>query len=234
MSNALHTAVQSMHNDMRRLETISQNMVNIATPGYKRAIPQAQAFEQALAAGAMPAAAGAPAMHSVIDLSAGSVKQTGRALDVAIGGDGYFEFDTPEGLAYSRAGDFHIDAQGRLVSAQGHVAQGIDGPLQIGQGPATIDHAGRILRAGQPLGQLKVVLLAGPLAKTGSGLLRAAAAATPATPELQPGFLESSNVTPMREMVALMETARHFESMQKLFQGYDDALGNAIQKLGQF
>lgn len=240
MSNALIAAVHSMQNDMRTMETISQNMVNIATPGYKRAIPVAPAFGEALAQAQAPMfQAPLPAqVSSVTDLSAGSVKQTGQALDLAITGDGFFELETPEGLAYTRAGDFRRDGQGRLVSQQGFAVQGLNGPLQLGPG-ASIDGQGRVLFKGRETGQLKLVRFADAkaLQKNGAGLLQAPSgvSGTPdPRPALQVGYLEGSNVTPMREMVALMQTTRHFEAAQKLYQGYDEALGSAIQKLGQF
>lgn len=240
MSNAFVAAIHSMQNDMRTMETVSQNMVNIATPGYKRAIAVAPAFGQALAQAQAPAwqAQLPAAVSSVLDLSSGTVKQTGQALDLAISGDGFFELETPEGLAYTRAGDFRRDAQGRLVSQQGFAVQGLGGALQMGPG-ATIDAQGRVMHDGREVGQLKLVRFADTrlLHKTGAGLLQPAAGAAGTTdprPELQVGFLEGSNVTPMREMMALMQTTRHFEAAQKLYQGYDEALGSAIQKLGQF
>lgn len=242
MSNALVAAIQSMQNDMRTMETVSQNMVNIATPGYRRAIAVAPAFGDAMS----QAQAQTPSLQahlpatvsSVLDLSAGSVKQTGQALDLAITGDGFFELETPEGLAYTRAGDFRRDAQGRLVSQQGFAVQGLNGALQLDTG-ASIDAQGRVMHEGREIGQLKLVRFADSrqLHKNGAGLLQPAAGVSGAVdprPALQVGFLEGSNVTPMREMVALMQTTRHFEAAQKLYQGYDEALGSAIQKLGQF
>lgn len=242
MSNALVAAIHSMQNDMRTMETVSQNMVNIATPGYRRAIAVAPAFGDAMSqAQAQTTALQAqlPAtVSSVLDLSAGSVKQTGQALDLAITGDGFFELETPEGLAYTRAGDFRRDAQGRLVSQQGFAVQGLNGALQLDPG-ATIDAQGRVLHDGREVGQIKLVRFADTkqLHKNGGGLLQSAAGVSgieDPRPALQVGFLEGSNVTPMREMVALMQTTRHFEAAQKLYQGYDEALGSAIQKLGQF
>lgn len=243
MSNALIVSVQSMQNDMRRMETVSQNMVNIATPGYKRSTPLAAAFGDAMQAaalqqpGANPGAA--PTVSSALDLSVGALKQTGKPWDLAISGDGYFELSTPFGLAYTRAGDFRLDAQGKLVSQNGFSVQGQQGDLVLNGGAASIDHAGRITQDGVSVGQVKLVTFSDPkaLVKNGAGLLVAASnsnGVSAAHPELQVGFLESSNVTPMREMVSMMETTRHFEAAQKLFQGYDEKLSNAIEKLGQF
>jgi flagellar basal-body rod protein FlgF len=241
LSNALITAVQSMHNDMRYMETVSQNMVNIATPGYKRAIPVAPAFGEALrtAAEAGGQQVAVPAVSSVLDLSAGAVKQTGRSLDLAIGGDGYFELATTDGPAYTRAGDFRLDARGRLVSQNGDPVQGLQGEIIVNGSAVTVDASGRLFQEGQVVAQLKIVRFANPklLSKNGAGLLKPAGTQTAELDQrstIQAGYLENSNVMPMREMMALMETTRHFEATQKLFQGYDEALGNAIGKLGQF
>jgi flagellar basal-body rod protein FlgF len=241
LTNALITAVDSMQNDLRTMETVSQNMVNISTPGYRRAIPVARNFDQALLdAGSAPSpAAPRAAPAASVDLSQGVAKQTGRALDLAILGDGYFEIATPEGPAYTRAGDFALDARGRLVTQAGFAVQGMQGDLVLNGPGATVERDGRIMQEGQPVGQIKLVRFAdaSSLHKTVSGLLQTVVAgdAVPeARAELQAGYLEGSNVTPMREMVAMMETTRHFESAQKLYQGYDEMLGSAIQKLGQF
>lgn len=247
MSNALTAVVQSMQNDLRHMETVSQNMVNIATPGYKRAIPVPQTFGAALQAANLaagdaestPKTLAVPSINAVFDLSGGPVKQTGRAWDLAITGDGYFELATPDGPAYTRAGDFRLDARGCLVSQSGFAVQGLQGDIIVNGGNASVDHAGRVLQDGEVIGQIKLMRFSDLrlVHKTGTGLLQPAHGAAPmqeAKPELQVGHLESSNVVPMREMVAMMETTRHFEATQKLFQGYDDVIGSAIQKLGQF
>jgi len=242
LTNALVAAVQSMQGDMQYLETISQNMANIATTGYKRAIPVADAFNVAMQR-ADPATAGqatspATTLRSLIDLSTGPIKQTGKPLDIAITGEGYFELNTPDGPAFSRAGDFRLDNAGRLVSQAGFAVQGIGGDIVLNGPNATIDHAGHIVQGGETVAQIKIVKFPVNtiLIKTAAGLLRPAENqnAEEVAPELQVGYLENSNVTPMREMVSMMETTRHFEAAQKLFQGYDDMLGTAIQKLGEF
>jgi flagellar basal-body rod protein FlgF len=244
LSNALITAVQSMQNDVHYLDTISQNMVNIATPGYKRAIPVANAFAKVLNiaeqdSSGMALTGLAPILGNTIDLSHGPMQQTGRPWDLAISGDGYFELATPDGPAYSRAGNFRLDSYGRLISEGGFAVQGTGGDIVLNGSNATIDHTGHILQEGDTIGQIKIVRFADAKAmvKTATGLLRPANTAnapTEVTPDLLVGHLENSNVSPMREMVSMMETTRHFESAQKLFQGYDDMLGTAIQKLGEF
>ncbi|MFZ6756304.1 flagellar hook-basal body protein [Undibacterium sp. Ji50W] len=248
MANALITAVQSMQNDLQYMDTISQNMVNVATPGYKRAIPTAKPLSSLfdavmkgteLAGDVSRTVEKSNVLGSVLDLSTGAIKQTGKPWDFAIAGDGYFELMTPEGLAYSRAGDFHVDGSGRLVSSQGYAVQGLGGDIQVRGNDVSVDHSGRVMQGETQIGQLKIMKFDDPknLVKTLSGLIQPANAenkAVESKSEIQVGFLENSNVTPMREMVAMMETTRHFESAQKLFQGYDEMLNTAIQKLGEF
>ena len=245
MTNALTTAIQSMQNDLQYMDIISQNMVNIATPGYKRAIPVAHTFGEAMRVagqadtGATTLVGAMPTLDSVLDISTGLIKQTGRPWDIAITGDGYFELATPDGPAYTRAGNFRLDSAGRLVSESGLAVQGVGGDIVLNGANAIIDHTGRITQEEETAGQLKVVRFADSKAmiKTAEGLLRpanAASAVTEIAPEVQVGYLENSNVATMREMVSMMETTRHFESAQKLFQGYDEMLGTAIQKLGEF
>jgi flagellar basal-body rod protein FlgF len=252
MTNALIAAVQGMQNDIQYMDTIANNMVNIATTGYKRTIPVVHAFSEALhtagAAGAhaMPlqspfisSSTLPPIVGNVVDASNGPVKQTGQPFDVAITGNGFFELATPDGPAYSRAGNFHLDASGRLLSEAGFAVQGVGGDIVLNGSIATIDRSGQVTQDGESVGQIKVVQFPDSKAmiKTANGLLEPAnpaAVPTDTTSSLQVGYLEGSNVAPMREMISVMETVRHFESSQKLFQSYDDMLGTAIQKLGEF
>ncbi|MES2933129.1 MAG: flagellar hook-basal body protein [Pseudomonadota bacterium] len=259
MTNALIAAAHSMHNDLRYMDTISQNMVNMTTPGYKRSIPVTQAFGDVMYAAGGAATSGSssigtnhtgvnafsgltPVMSHTLDMSTGPVKQTGRPWDVAIVGDGYFEVATSDGSAYTRAGDFHLDRSGRLVSVAGFAVQGKSGDIVVNGNNAVIDHAGNVMQEGVSVGQIKIVQFkdGNSLLKTPDGLLRPDSAnGTVATisevpAELQAGYLESSNVTPLREMISMMETTHHFEAAQKLFQGYDEMLRTAIQKLGEF
>ncbi len=234
MSHALITAMTAMQNDMRQLDTVSQNMVNVTTTGYKRAIPAAHAFEQALRA----EAAGAGTPPARVDLAAGPLKQTGRAWDLALSAGAYFELASADGPAYTRAGDFRMDGQGRVVSQNGLALQGMQGDLRLDGEAVKIDHNGAIWRDGVEVGRIRMVRFADPqgLRLLPNGLLQPVPGntATEASAELQSGYLEGSNVAAMREMVALMEITRRFEASQKLYQGYDEMLGSAIQKLGQF
>lgn len=240
MDPILALTLHSMHDDLARLEKIGMNLSNSATPGYKRDIDLVRPFgamvDSATAAGVAATA------DSISDLASGSLRQSGGPLDVALAGDGFFEIATDAGPAYTRQGDFRIDARGRLVTAKGQPVQGVGGDITLtGTAPA-IDSAGRVTEAGangpRLAGQLKVVRFDrhANLQRLGDGLFAAGTgmvAVGEADAKVQQGSLENSNVSSVHEMVQMMQTMRHFESMQRATQGYDDMIGMAIRKLGE-
>ena len=123
---------------------------------------------------------------------------------------------------------------------------GTAGEIQIPAGQPVIDASGRILDPAVPAGagraqavaQLKVVQFEGgaPIDRVGEGRFRIegdGATVPEGVLQVQQGFLENSNVSHMHEMVRLMETMRHMETMQKVALGYDDMLATSIRKLGE-
>jgi flagellar basal-body rod protein FlgG len=258
MQNVLAIALTSMHQDSSRLDHVALNLANVATPGYKREVVAARAFAEALDAAGLSQAldaesepnsrAAAGSLQVLTDLRPGTMKITGQPLDLAVGSEGYFEVTTPHGLAYTRQGNFHLDGQGRLVTAQGHPVVGKHGEIRLTTPTPVIDAVGNItepnattgpsaMAPGEPVAQIRVVRMDDPRSarRLGEGLL---AAGSPVTEvgegeaQLRQGALENANVSSMLEMVQLIQTMRHFESMQKVAQGYDEMLGAAIRRLG--
>ncbi|NRR31472.1 flagellar hook basal-body protein [Oxalobacteraceae bacterium] len=241
-------AANGMQQDLMKLETISQNMANVLTPGYKKQIllAQAQAFSQQMGNAQAPIAA-TPQSASlvaplVIDASAGTLRYTGNLQDVAIEGEGFFEVAGKDGPAYTRQGNLHPDARGRLVGSQGMPVMGASGEIVLNGSAFSIDANGDVRQGERLAGRLKLVRFANPeaLQPAGGGLYiqggaRVAEAAGPAGPAtVRAGYQENSNVNSPQEMVRLTETVRHFEALQKIMQGYDDSLEKTIRKLGEF
>jgi len=181
----------------------------------------------------------APLLDIATDARAGTFKFTGQSLDVALAGRGFFEVATDAGPAYTRQGSFRLDARGRLVTAQGHPVMGLSGEIVINGASPLITASGAItIGDGIPVAQLKVVELeghAGPR-RLGDGLYAAGhdmKLVGEADVQVRQGFLENSKVSPSYEMTSMIQAMRHFESMQKVVQGYDDMVGTAIRKLGE-
>ena len=240
MINAMDAAASSMAGDVARLNTISQNLVNASTTSYKRHMSVSRGFASALeGAAGLAEPADSPASSQAVDHRAGTLRFTGNALDFALEGDGFFEVQTESGIAYTRRGDFRVDALGRLVSQGGHAVQGMGGALQMPNTHPTLDRAGKLLDGDKPVGELKVVRFekTSQLVSAGEGLFRSFEAPTPVADgagKVRQGHLEASNVNSAAEMVKLVETMRHFEATQKVVQGVDDMMERALRKLGEF
>lgn len=241
--DALAIAARSMADDMARLATISHNLANAATPGFKREMTVSRPFVEFMHVAAMQGAAALavtlPEIQSWTNHAVGPMQSTGHGLDLAIEGDGYFELEDPSGGAvYTRQGKFQLDGNARLVDAEGRVVQGNGGEIRIDAVAPRIDRQGRVYDGESLVGQLRVVRFENPqsLVKLGGGAFTAAgqAAEPVADPSIRQGYLEASNVNTVNEMVRLIETMRHFESNQKVIQGYDEALERAIRTLGEF
>jgi flagellar basal body rod protein FlgG len=158
---------------------------------------------------------------------------------VAIEGQSFFEVNTPSGPAYTRQGALKTDVQGRLVGAHGMPMMGEGGEISLTGEGFRIAANGDVVQGERVMGRLKRVLFehAERLLPQGDGLyLQGAAVVTDqrGSDPLRPGFQESSNVSSPQEMVRLNETVRHFEALQRIVQGQDESLENAIRKLGDF
>ena len=246
MQEIFALALTSMQNDMARLDQVALNLANVATPGYKRQVLAVQPFAEAMRGAAAQAGAPETAASAVVsDLRTGTLKTTGQPLDLALAGEGYFEVLTDSGPAYTRKGDFTVDARGRLVTAQGFPVMGKGGDIRLAGRAPTIDEAGNVSEAATDgsaaavaVGQLKVVRFdkSQALRRLGDGLLapgEGMAVLADGEVRLRQGALENSNVNATREMVDLMQAMRHFETMHRVVQGYDEMIGGAVRKLGE-
>jgi len=245
-------ALAAMHQDMARLDRIATNLSNAATPGYKREVVAGRPFTELVSAAAAPEATAigavgdAQGLRVVSDVRPGTLKLTGEPFDLALEGAGYFEVQMPDGLAYTRQGNFHVDARGRLVTVEGYPVMGTSGEIVLSTQSPVIDAIGKVTEPnatgvgsvpGASVAQLRVVQFDKPdrLTRMGGGLLRPVSAdpgSGLAQPKVRQGALENSNVNSMEEMVQLIQTMRHVESVQRALQGYDEILGTAIRKLG--
>ena len=248
MADALAITAASMFNDMQRMSTLSHNLANATTPGFRREIAYTRPFADQLAdqladqIAARPGHAGVrallPDFRSTIDHRPGTLRPTNAPLDLAIEGDGYFEVQADDGVAYTRQGDFQLDSRGRLVNRSGLPVLGNSGEITLGNGAVRIDSQGRVFEDQRDAGQLRLLRFERPqtLQALGEGLFRAPseAAAPVESPRVRQAHLENSNVQTTREMVHLIETMRHFEAGQKLIQGVDEILGRAIRTLGEY
>lgn len=172
----------------------------------------------------------------VTDYSGGSFRETGRPLDVALDGQGFFAVQTPRGERYTRAGVFTLDAAGQLVTQQGDLVVGASGPITVPRGKTEISIGvdGSVSADGQPIGKLKVVRFDNPrtaLTKEGDSLFMAAGQEKPQNAfgtRVVQGVLEMSNVNVVTEMATMMHNSREFDSLQRSITLMMNDLGRKV------
>jgi flagellar basal body rod protein FlgG len=176
--------------------------------------------------------------QTAADFSFGKVVETGNAFDLAIAGAGFFVVRAPSGaLRYTRDGQFHRDAEGRLADGRGAVLQADGADVTVGRDDFEVLGDGVVLAAGAPVARLDIVGFEDPAQATPSqdgGFATAAENVFPvAAPSVRQGALEMSNVTTAAEMVSMMAALRRAESGQRLANVYDDLMGRVISSFGQ-
>jgi flagellar basal-body rod protein FlgF len=222
MANNVNPAARSMQALMQQYQTITTNLSNASTVGYKR---RGGSFSGALdeqLAGQDAANAARP--RAAIDLTQGSLTATGNTLDLAIDGKGFFVIETPAGEMYTRCGSVRVNPSGRLVDSAGNSLAGERGAIVLPQSATSEDLSvgpdGGVSANGQLLGQLKVVDFDDPgaLDAVSATMFRAPGglAAKPAgTFSVKQGYREQSNVNVVREMVDLITVSRMYEANAK-------------------
>jgi len=260
-NSALHVARTGLEAQDARMRVIANNLANISTTGFKRdrADFATLAYQEQRVAGQQSTNQTAYAVGlnlgtgvSVVGTSRietqGNLQQTGNTFDLALDGDGYFQVELPGGqVAFTRAGNFTVSAQGNLITGQGY---SVTPPIQIPQGSQSItispDGTVSAVQPGQAapvqLGQLQVANFVNPagLRQIGDNFLTETAASGPAElgtagqfgrGQIRQGMLEGSNVNTVEELVEMIEAQRAYEINSKMVSAVDEMLRNANQTL---
>lgn len=264
----VYTALSGAIAQNSKLDTIANNIANVNTPGFKR---DEQVFSEYLTANekeptTIPIPKNVAAIESFYnmqggdksyvhekgtftDFTQGSLKRTGGALDVAIDGPGFFEVSTPGGIRYTRAGNFTLDGNGRLVTKEGYpvLKQAAEGtPEQErtfqfnSQAPVSITDQGQIFQGEDLVGVFAMTNVSNPdgLMKIGNNLYgprpQQALELNPIpNPSVRQGFIETSNVNVVSEMTDMISTHRIFESTQKAISAYDGMVDKLVNVVGK-
>ncbi|MBV2151076.1 flagellar basal-body rod protein FlgG [Sphingobium sp. AS12] len=262
MSNAaLHVARTGLDAQNTKMRVIANNLANVNTTGFKRdrADFETLAYQQMIAAGAnsdsenkfatgLNLGSGVSLQGTSKINTQGTLTQTGNALDMAIEGSGFFQVQRPDGsIAYTRAGNFSVTAEGTVVTSDGlplipqvtvpegatSVTVGNDGTVSATlQGEATPTQLGQI--------ELATFMNAAGLSSIGGNLLvESAASGTPQVGvaglegrgSIRSGSLETSNVNVVEELVDMIETQRAYEVNSKMIKATDEMLQYVNQNM---
>lgn len=258
MQNAMYTALFGALSNEHRMSSISNNLANVNTTGYKRDL---LAFKDTFLMFAhdqimepMPNIRAEPmfpeAQHmartriatTVTDFQQGGIKITGAPFDVAISGEGLFKVTSPEGdTFYTRNGHFRLTGEGSLITEQGYSVQGEGGPIVMPEGVRNfvIAEDGRIFADEDMVGQIALVEVddVSMLEKLGHNMFKVRegeeVAELPTTGFMAQGFLEAANVDPVYEMVNMIEAQRQFEAYAKVMQTSQQLDSEASTKVGR-
>ncbi len=234
-----------------RLDVIANNIANIDTPGFKHGYAVIQARETA--ALELPRfepsrrevldrlGGGALVSEVAFDRSSGALFRTGRDLDVAIEGDGWFPVAKDGETFYTRAGNFLRAADGRLVAAASGAAVLSDAgqPIVLPSGARTaISEDGAIFVDDEPIAHIAArgTLDPGQFAPHGDNLFRYLGQGAPApasNSRFHQAFLERGTTNAVREMVAMIRAFRAYESNQRVIVQQDETFGRAVNDVGR-
>ena len=237
MSDVNMIAEIGMITGMEQLKVISNNIANATNNGFKRDIYVNKKFDSTLASLKAPQ----NIKNSIVtDMRQGSMEFTGGSLDIAIQGNAFLQLSTNQGIVYTRNGSLTLDSAGRLVSKHGSVVNGMDGEIRLNSPTPRIDDSGKVWEEDKYVGQLKLVTFSNlySLNKAGEGLYTSSMPGQNIDPEntnmVRQGYLETSNVNVMHEMVGLTSLVRQIEAMQKAMSAYDGMLNTAIRDIAVF
>ncbi|HTZ82403.1 MAG TPA: flagellar basal-body rod protein FlgG [Candidatus Acidoferrales bacterium] len=263
MIRALYTAASGMMAQETNLDNVANNLANSSTAGFRRrrvqfedlvyqnlVMPGAAASQQTTMVAGLQVGLGTRTAASEVIQLQGDFSQTGNPLDLTIQGQGFFQVLLPDGeTAYTRAGSFHLDAQGNLVTQDGNPVQpsitippGATSITVAQDGTVSVTQPGQT--AAQQVGSLQLALFNNPggLNSTGSNLFLATTASgdpiigTPGGSEglgsIEQGMLEQSNVSVVDEFVQMIVAQRSYEANSRVVNAADQMLQD-INTLGR-
>ncbi len=220
---------------LTQLDFIANNIANVSTTGFK-----AEHLYYAMKGkSAQETARSDLGITSiVIDFAQGTLQRSGNPLDVAIEGDGFFAIQQKDGTTYTRNGSFAVNKNKELVTKDGSKVLGESGPISINGTQIDIDADGNITADGNVAGKLKIVAFdkPGQLTRTAGGQYvddGNAGLKKNDTSRIASGYLETSNVNAMKEMVEMIDGHRSFEAYQKIIQTMADLDKISTSRLGR-
>ncbi|MFN3673689.1 MAG: flagellar basal-body rod protein FlgF [Bosea sp. (in: a-proteobacteria)] len=223
----------------RRLETLARNVANMNTAGFRA---EEVKFSTFLSRKGSDSVSFASSGETYISRQPGGLDKTGNPLDLAVEGEGWLALATPAGAVYTRDGRMKLSPQGELLSLADYPVLDAGGaPIQLDPegGPPVIARDGMIWQGDQQIGAVGLFSI-DPAAKLQRHDNSAVIPDRPATPildfisnGLRQGFVEGSNVNPIREMTKLIAVTRAFESAANAIDKSEKSMETAIRTLGE-
>ena len=213
---------------------ITNNLSNVQTPGFKRDVP----IFSVLLSQALDSYQRFSFDQTKTLFHNGSIQETGSPLDLAVEGEGFFKILTPQGIRYTRAGNFRLDKDMVLTNADGLPVVGRRDEITLSGGMISVEKDGTVKVNGEERDKIALVTFQDLdlLMKEGHtlfGLKIPQEETEVQNSQIRQGALEASNVNPIEEMVNLIDALRSFESCVKIVQSQDEMDSKAVNELGK-
>jgi flagellar basal body rod protein FlgG len=262
MIKGLYSAASAMLANLSRHGTLSHNVSNLDTPGFKQVLVSLDDFIETSVVDPPGPTAGARSLRQtslrqtslrrigdlglgvestpeMVDFSPGGLRFTGQPLDLALQGPGFFRIQTPNGERYTRDGRFVRDVEGSLVTVDGYPVLDDGGqPIELPAGDLFISGDGALMVNGTEAARLGLAAFDNPESELERDLPNTFSAAGAPTGEelgsVHQGYLEMSNANPAQLMTQMVAVSRAYEASQQMVQTQDELLGKTINSLGSF
>ncbi len=219
-----------------KVKALMNNVVNSETPGYRKSDVVIKAFPTYLEQAQVRSSTSVPQIEGVhYDQTPGTLLRTGNNLDVAIGGEGFFAVQTPQGERYTRDGRFVLDQNGRLLSVAGdYPVMGLGGPIMVQPGDKIeFTNEGKVMVNGQEMNTLKVVNFndTSSLLPVTGALFKAddnAQIAINDAPRIVSGYVEASNSNVIEETMNLIYLNRLYQTNAKVVTSRETMFTRAL------
>ena len=232
-----NSAVIGLFRQERRYELISNNLSNVKTPGFKKDVP---IFHEVFSEALHPSlsALSMDLEFSQTLLAQGEIQNSGNPLDLAIEGEGFFRVKTPEGVRYTRNGNFRLTREGILVQSNGFPVLSWNGEITLRGNQIAVEKDGVIKVDGEEREKLALVTFADlkALKKEGKTLFKLEGEQEEKEAEgtqIVQGALEGSNVNVMEEMVQMIDSLRTFQACYKIVQVQDEMNARSVNDLAK-
>jgi len=245
MSNGFYTAAQAMLLQQRRLNTISNNIANVKTNGYKKEETVISSFQENLLyriennqktqIGSVSNLQGIDEINFRFDIA--NLEDTNRSLDIALVSEGFFTVKSNNTIFFTRDGSFNIDSEGYLVTSQGARVQGTKGDIRVIDDSFIVNETGQVRNSKGQL--IDTLLIQAPneqsnLIKMENGYFTETSGNMQTiTPWVIQSMLENSNVDVTEEMTQLIEVQRNFQSVANALKTIDGLNARAVSEIGK-
>lgn len=238
MQNGLYVTLSSLMALEKRMDTIADNVANSSTVGFRATGVK---FEDVVSGLGDKSVSFTSAGNTFLSGESGSLRQTGNSFDFAVQGDAWFGIDTPAGTVLTRDGRFSLTETGQLITHQGYPVLDAGGsPLQLDpqNGPPEAGRDGSLRQNGNLVGAIGLFEYDPGLnfVRYGNSGVIPNGAPQPIVDRIDTGvvqgFLEDSNVNPIREMTRLIMVQRAFENAAALTRETESTFDEALKTLG--